>query len=123
MVNVFVTNDLSVSHIVIFSELSADNVYALNGTITKLMCKSKHAIDYCWFTHPSGRRISVSDVLELDDSDVYQYHGTGLQLGDCGLQIMDADISDSGTWSCHAGNIAKSRIESQKEFTVRVSGI
>lgn len=103
-------------------EITADNVYGLNSTVLRLLCKAKHAIDYCWFTHPTGQRIPVSDMSELSDSDVYQYHGTGLNLGDCGLQIMDADISDSGVWTCHAGNTAKSRIESQKEFTVRVSG-
>lgn len=105
-----------------FTELTAENVYALNETIVKLICKAKHAIDYCWFTHPSGRRISVSDSSELNDSDEYQYYGTGLKLGDCGLKIMNSDISDSGTWSCHAGNTDKARIESQKEFTVRISG-
>lgn len=61
-------------------------------------------------------------MAELEDTDVYQYHGSGLKLGDCGLKIMNADISDSGLWSCHTGNIDKPRIESQREFTVRVSG-
>ncbi|XP_037026242.1 uncharacterized protein LOC119067401 [Bradysia coprophila] len=102
-------------------ELTAENVYALNGTIVKIICKAKHAIDYCWFTHPSGRRISVSDMSELIDSDEYQYYGTGLKLGDCGVKLMDADISDSGTWSCHAGNTDIARIESKKDFTVRIS--
>lgn len=104
------------------TELSAENVYALNGTIVKIICKAKHAIDYCWFTHPSGRRISISDMSELSDTDEYRYYGTGLKLGDCGLKIMDSDISDSGTWSCHAGNTDKARVESKKEFTVRISG-
>lgn len=88
----------------------------------KLICKAKHAIDYCWFTHPNGHRITVSDGTELSDTDMYQYHGIGLKLGDCGLAIMDADIGDSGVWTCNAGNTDKSRIESQKEFTVRISG-
>lgn len=74
------------------------------------------------FTHPSGQRIPISDMTQGSESDVYQYHGTGLKLGDCGLKIMNADISDSGVWSCHAGNTGKSRFESQKDFTVRVSG-
>jgi len=102
-------------------EITVNNVYGLNATTVKILCKAKHAIDYCWFTHPSGRRITVSDATELDFSDVYRYHGTGLKLGDCGVMIMNSDISDSGSWSCHMGNTERSRIESQKEFTVRVS--
>ncbi|KAJ6639661.1 hypothetical protein Bhyg_12408 [Pseudolycoriella hygida] len=102
-------------------EITVDNVYALNATAVKILCKAKHALDYCWFTHPTGQRIAVSDMTALSDDDVFQYYGTGLKLGDCGVKIMDADISDSGTWSCHAGNIDKSRVESRKEFIVRVS--
>lgn len=89
-----------------------------------MLCKAKHAIDYCWFTNPTGERIYVSDMpdLESNEKSNYEYYGTGLQLGDCGLQILSAKLNDSGMWTCHAGNIDTSRIESKKEFSVRVSG-
>lgn len=61
-------------------------------------------------------------MSEHSGSDIFRYHGTSFKLGDCGVSIMNSDLSDSGTWSCHVGNTDKSRIESQSEFTVRVSG-
>lgn len=86
------------------------------------MCKAKLAIDYCWFSHPSGRRISVSDKTIHKDSDEFRYHGTGLKLGECGVTILKALLTDTGTWRCHMGTLIRTGFEVGHDIKVRVSG-
>lgn len=86
------------------------------------MCKAKLAIDYCWFTHPNTRRISVSDKTIQRDSDEFRYFGTGLKLGECGVTILRAQLSDTGTWRCHMGTLIRTGFEVGHDIKVRVSG-
>lgn len=53
-------------------ELETEDVYGINGTSVNLLCKNKLAADYCWFQHPSGRRISVSEDIVKDESDEFR---------------------------------------------------
>lgn len=50
-------------------EIESNDVYGLTNSSVKLLCRNKLAADYCWFQHPSGRRISVSEdrAHEVDD--------------------------------------------------------
>lgn len=105
-------------------DVDAENVYGLKDTRVNILCKSNFPAEYCWFRHPNGRKIPVSDAIEFDEDsiDQYQYFGTGINLGDCGVSIMNASVDDSGTWSCHMGTTHKAGIESSTEVSVRVSG-
>lgn len=102
--------------------IDADDVYGLQGTQVNISCKSNFPAEYCWFRHPNGRKISVSEAAATADSDEYRYFGSGIRLGECGVSIMKASVDDSGTWSCHMGTIQTTGIESTKEISVRVSG-
>lgn len=53
---------------------------------------------------------------------LFRYSGTGINLGECGIEIMKASTSDSGQWSCHMGTTGKAAVEASKEISVRVSG-
>lgn len=102
--------------------IDADDVYGLHNTQVNILCKSNLPADYCWFRHPNGRKISVSEVAAATDDDQYRYFGSGIHLGDCGVSIMNASVDDSGSWSCHIGSIKAAGIESSYEISVRVSG-
>lgn len=103
-------------------DIDADDVYGLQHTQVNILCKSNYPAEYCWFRHPSGRKIPVSDVAVAAADDQYRYFGSGVHLGDCGVSVMAASVDDSGTWSCHMGTIHQAGIESSKEISVRVSG-
>lgn len=94
----------------------------MNGTDVNILCKVKSAIDYCWFSHPDGLRISVSDKMEHKAIDKFRYFGTGLKLGECGVTIVQTNLSDTGAWKCHMGTLVKTGFEVSKEFNVRISG-
>lgn len=36
-------------------------------------------------------------------SEGWKYHGDSLSQGQCGIQIFDAQVSDTGTWNCGMG--------------------
>lgn len=57
------------------------------------------------------------------ESDKYRYHGTGLKLGECGITIIDAKVSDTGIWSCHMGTVVTAGVEVSQSINVRISGI
>lgn len=103
-------------------DIEADDVYGLHHSRVNILCKRQVAAEYCWFRHPTGRKISVSDMNSLNEADPYHYYGMGIKLGECGISIMSASVDDSGTWSCHMGTIAAAGIEFSKEISVRVSG-
>lgn len=103
-------------------DIVADDVYGLNTTEVNVLCKTKLAIDYCWFSHPSGRKISVSDKAILKDTDEFRYYGTGLKLGECGVTVLKALITDTGTWRCHMGTLIRTGFEVGHDIKVRVSG-
>lgn len=103
-------------------DIVADDVYGLHGTQVDILCKSSFPAEYCWFRHPNGHKIPVSDAADADDDDQYRYFGSGINLGDCGVSIMNASVDDSGTWSCHMGTTDAAGIESSQEIGVRVSG-
>lgn len=52
----------------------------------------------------------------------FSYHGMGIKLGECGLTILDAKHSHSGTWSCHMGATSVAQTETVKEISVRITG-
>lgn len=52
--------------------ITADDVYGLHGSVINVLCRSKAAADYCWFRHPTGRKISVSEMNEEMDEDEYR---------------------------------------------------
>lgn len=106
-------------------DIAADDVYGLHGTQLNILCKSNFPAEYCWFRHPNGRKISVSEgvaATDHDDDDKYRYFGSGIHLGDCGVSVMNASVDDSGMWSCHLGATHTAGIESSQDISVRVSG-
>lgn len=104
-------------------DIIASDVYATNGSAVDLLCKAPVALDYCWFTDPSQRRISISDKVAATSTDQYTYFGTGLKLGECGLTIRTANLSDSGLWKCHVGTTTKSvGFEITRSIGLRISG-
>lgn len=103
-------------------EIESEDVYGIDGSSVKLVCKNKLSADYCWFQHPSGKRISVSEDKPPHEDDEFRYSGTGINLGECGIEILKASTSDSGQWSCHMGTTGKAAVEASKEISVRVSG-
>lgn len=109
------------------NDIHADDVYGLQDAQVNILCKSNFVIGYCWFRHPNGQKISVSDVTTASDGssgniDAYRYFGSGIKLGECGLSIMKASVDDSGSWSCHMGPTETAGVESTKTISVRVSG-
>lgn len=97
-------------------------MYGLNNTDVNILCKAKLAVDYCWFTHPNGHKISVSDQMAATEQDLYRYFGTGLDLGECGITVRRATIPDTGNWVCHMGTLVQIGFETTKTVKVRVSG-
>lgn len=52
----------------------------------------------------------------------FRYFGTGVNLGECGITIIVADMIDTGIWSCHMGTTGAATVEASKEINVRISG-
>lgn len=113
-------------------DLKADNVYGLDGTPVNILCKSPIAVDYCWFTHPQGDRISVSDPADspataatADDADDsvqrFGYYGSGLRMGECGITLSHATLNDTGRWKCHLGTFRRIGFEASRDVSVRIS--
>lgn len=46
----------------------------------------------------------------------------GIELGDCGIKILEAFHMDSGTWSCHMGIAHAGQTDAVKEISVRITG-
>ena len=55
-----------------FVDIQADDAYGLEGSSVSMLCKAKLAIDYCWFSDPTGKRISISDRSPIQSSDKYR---------------------------------------------------
>lgn len=103
------------------STLSATKSNSLADQQINLLCESTIAIEYCWFRHPDGSIISVTDQTEEDDEKPFWYHGNGFQLGHCGITIRKSDITDSGKWTCNVGIVNQPQWQISKEFDVRVT--
>lgn len=43
-------------------------------------------------------------------------------MGECGLTILNAAHSNSGTWSCHMGSTQMAGTDQFAEISVRVAG-
>lgn len=107
-------------------------MYGLNGTAVNILCKAHIAVDYCWFTHPLGQRISVTDRLTAtatatttgDDpsSSDASYFGAGLRMGECGITLPMATLNDTGLWHCHLGTFRRTGWETSRSVPVRISG-
>lgn len=52
----------------------------------------------------------------------FSYYGTGIKFGECGLTIVNANLNQSGTWSCHMGSTHTSITDAFQEITVRITG-
>lgn len=59
----------------------------------------------------------ISSCFHVDS-----YYGSGVTLGDCGISILKASMSDTGIWSCHMGTTDASAVEASKDINVRISG-
>lgn len=53
-------------------ELEGEDVFGIHGESVNLRCRNKLAADYCWFQHPSGKRISLSEDKEDSETDEYR---------------------------------------------------
>lgn len=109
-----------------------------------ILCKHSIQTDYCWFRDPSGQKISLSDKKPPSEDDMYRfglgprintinkcslirntsfrYYGTGIELGECGLTILNAAHNHSGTWSCHMGTTHVAGTDTVQEISVRITG-
>lgn len=103
-------------------DINADDVYAMENTAANILCTRKAVTDYCWFRDPSGRKISLSDRLPVPPTAAYKYFGSGINLGECGITILNATHNDSGTWTCHMGMTSETRTDSSAEISVRITG-
>lgn len=52
--------------------ITSEDVFGLHNTVVNILCKSNAAADYCWFRHPTGQKISVSDIKEHSEEDEYR---------------------------------------------------
>lgn len=100
-------------------------MYGLNGTAVNILCKAPIAVDYCWFMHPLGQRISVTDRLTANAAtgeEKLSYYGAGLRMGECGVTVRVATLNDTGLWHCHLGTFRRTGWETSRSVPVRVSG-
>jgi hypothetical protein len=124
------TNKKSPSYV---SDTDVGNYTALttvqNGDQIYLSCRAYHALDYCWFRHPTGFHLRFStEVLPLDGlleailPRYYVYDDT-LQSGVCAVRVFTANRTvDSGQWTCHMGVLGSPAEDHEMDITVRVSG-
>lgn len=54
---------------------------------------------------------------------IFRYYGAGINLGECGITIVNATQNLSGTWSCHMGTARTGAVDAFKEFGVRITGL
>lgn len=52
--------------------ITTEDVFGLHNSKVNLLCKSKVAAEYCWFRHPNGNKISVSEMKVPLDDDEYR---------------------------------------------------
>lgn len=52
--------------------IEADDVYSMVSSPAQLLCKNKLAAEYCWFQHPNGRRITVSEHAMHAEMDEFR---------------------------------------------------
>lgn len=52
--------------------VTAEDVFGLHNSQVNILCKSKAASDYCWFMDPTGKKISVSDMVDVNEEDVFR---------------------------------------------------
>lgn len=103
-------------------KLTVNNVAILENQNLNILCESNIGIDYCWFIHPSGEKLSVTDDIRDDSQgDPFWYFGNGFMLGQCGITLKGAQVKDSGEWSCHVGATNRSQLELSASLDVRVT--
>lgn len=64
--------DASATPLNFADEIETEDVYGMSDTTVNLLCKNQLAADYCWFQHPNGRRISVSEHAMHMDTNEYR---------------------------------------------------
>ncbi|XP_068081438.1 uncharacterized protein [Anabrus simplex] len=79
---------------------SREKVLEVVGTELIVMCRAEAGLKYCWLRHPNGTSLFP---LDTNGTSEYQYAGRGLQMGECGIMVMAAKLTDSGVWECHMG--------------------
>ena len=76
-------------------------------------------LDYCWFRSPDGTFYSVIQNQRQSLTKL-RYVGSGLNLGDCTVEIDGASGTDDGEWTCNVGVVDGP--EKSKTFLVSVKG-
>ncbi|XP_047034599.1 uncharacterized protein LOC124640740 [Helicoverpa zea] len=80
--------------------LRSTDVFAYEGDAVTMSCTIDAAIRYCYFRASNGTVYNVGPSIL---SPHYEYVGSGLDAGDCGIRFNDLMKSDEGYWSCHVG--------------------
>lgn len=95
-------------------------MYFVDNNSAIIECNANNPFDYCWFQHPVGRILSVSERKDLSDDDDFQYYGEGFHLGHCGIKIKRFHFSDDGEWKCGMGRISDAIREAVKTIKIEV---
>ncbi|KAG7207953.1 hypothetical protein KM043_009538 [Ampulex compressa] len=77
-----------------------------------LECSASIPLSYCWFSTPDGHylktpnnSIAHTPVYQEGERSMYSYSyfNDELNIGKCGIKIMNAESKHNGTWVCHMG--------------------
>jgi hypothetical protein len=108
----------------IFGPFSVRNddlqLFFVNNETAIVECRANNPFDYCWFQHPSGKLLSISDQKPFNDNDEFQYHGDGFHMGQCGVRIKQITSDDAGEWKCGMGRASDSMKEAVKTMVIDV---
>lgn len=85
----------------------------------QINCSANRRLSYCSLRSPNGTTYSTG--TEDLESDILQYEGLGLDMGECGAKILNGSKTyHDGVWSCHMG--IENGPELQSLITVKVLG-
>ncbi|XP_033217420.1 uncharacterized protein LOC117173132 [Belonocnema kinseyi] len=74
-----------------------------------LQCSVNIPLKYCWISGPNETILTPTEANFPDFStktifsNSYSYFGKGLDSGECGVNITNAEEIHNGTWTCHMG--------------------
>ncbi|GBO99707.1 hypothetical protein EVAR_802_1 [Eumeta japonica] len=89
------------------------------GDSVEMSCTIPSGIRYCYFRSQNGTILTATPGVS---NDVFEYVGSGLEAGECGIRLRDFSMNDIGQWSCNVGTNNGSLPEKSAHINVYGSG-
>lgn len=93
--------DVKVYDAPVYVDIQRDSSFIFGDTF-HLMCKSLDELpmEYCRFQTPRGQSFAVSQDITVSQNQNFDYFGSGLLNGECGIVVKELQKEDYGNYEC-----------------------